>query len=129
MRVRLRRELYGKKGVILINAALISEFGMMNLCNNNIILIKSDKDEQRKRLLKRGLSEDEIEKRFNSQLSFEQKKKRIEEKIKKDGYGRLWVMDKNFDKVLKDNPKVDSVEKLINLIFSQESKSGKAVKA
>jgi Holliday junction DNA helicase RuvA len=36
---------------------------------------------------------------------------------------------KMIDKVLKDNPKIDSIEKLINLIFSNESKSGKAVKA
>ena len=33
------------------------------------------------------------------------------------------------ERVLKDSPKIDTTEKLINVIFSQEAKAGKGVKA
>ena len=50
--VRLRKEMYGKKGLILFNAALIAESDMSYLCNNNVILVKADKESQERRLKK-----------------------------------------------------------------------------
>lgn len=71
---RLRREIYGKKGMVLLNAALLVEFGLMHLCNNNFIFIKTDKDVQMQRLRKRGLSDDQIRHRLNSQYGEEEKR-------------------------------------------------------
>jgi hypothetical protein len=38
--VRLRKEIYGKKGLIIINAALIAESNLTYLCNNNVLVVK-----------------------------------------------------------------------------------------
>ena len=106
LQVRLRRELYKKKGLILFNAALIAETDMMYLCNNNIILVTCDKKVQEQRLRKRGLSQKQIKTRLKSQLNTKEKKDSIEKAISKDNYGKLWVLDnskeKSLDKLYKD---------------------------
>ncbi len=91
--VRLKREMHGKRGIIVINAALIAESNMMYLCNNNIILVTADKGIQRDRLLKKQLTDKQIERRLYSQYTIEQKKERILQKIKEHNHGRLWVVD------------------------------------
>lgn len=91
--VRLKREMHGKRGIIVINAALIAESDMMYLCNNNIILVTADKGIQRDRLLKKQLTDKQIERRLYSQYTTEQKKERILQKIKEHNHGRLWVVD------------------------------------
>ena len=90
--VRLRRELYGKKGLILFNAALIAESSMHYLCNNNVILVNCDKETQEKRLNSRELNSEQIERRVKSQFSFEKKKEILEKAIEKDNCGKLWVV-------------------------------------
>ena len=47
---RLRREMYGKKGLVLLNAALLAEAGLTYLSNSNIILVTTDKNSQERRL-------------------------------------------------------------------------------
>jgi dephospho-CoA kinase len=91
--VRLRRELYGKKGLILFNAALIAESDMSYLCNNNVVLLHVDKQSQERRLKERGLTTEQIRRRLVSQYSFEQKKIKLQERIEKDRQGRLWVLE------------------------------------
>ena len=91
--VRLRKEISGKKGIILINCALLAEAHMLPLCNNNVILIKVDKDTQKKRLLDRGLTEEQIETRLNSQYTYDRKKFQIEEEIRNSHHGKLWTID------------------------------------
>ena len=66
--IRLRKEISGRKGIILINCALLVEAHMLSICNNNIILINVDKDTQKKRLLDRGLTEEQIQTRRNLAL-------------------------------------------------------------
>ncbi len=106
LQVRLRRELYGKKGLVLFNAALIAETNMMYLCNNNIILVTCDKKIQEERLKKRGLSKKQIKTRLASQFNTKEKQKTIEKAISKDNHGKLWILDnsreKNLDKLFKD---------------------------
>jgi dephospho-CoA kinase len=46
MIVALRKEMYGKKGFILINAALIAEKNLEYLSNNNIIVVTADEISQ-----------------------------------------------------------------------------------
>jgi dephospho-CoA kinase len=91
--VRIRRELYEKKGLIFCNAALIAEAGMSYLSNNNVCLVKTDKESQKKRLLERDLTENQIERRLQSQYTFAQKKSFLEKVIQRDNFGKIWEID------------------------------------
>ena len=88
--VRLRRELYGKKGLILLNAALIVEADMTYLCNNNVVLVAVNKASQQRRLQERGLTAEQIERRLASQYSYEQKKDKLKAMINRDKQGKGW---------------------------------------
>lgn len=99
--VRLRRELYGKKGLILLNAALIAEADMAYLSNNNVILVKADDQVQAQRLEARELSPEQIKTRLASQYNFAKKKKELAKIIKRDGHGQLWVVESNDEQVVK----------------------------
>lgn len=93
---KMKQDMRGKKGVILINSALLFEAQLTNLVNNNIIIVKADKDIRDKRLLKRGYSCTEIEKRNGSQGTVEQKMIAYETiKSQNLDYGKLWVIDNN----------------------------------
>lgn len=109
--VRTRREMYGKRGLILFNAALIAESDMTYLCNNNVVLVYADKDSQFRRLKQRNLSEDQIRHRLESQYCFDEKRNKIEEAINRERSGRLWIVD-NSDS---SNPKVigDTLDNII----------------
>lgn len=100
--VRLRRELYGKKGLILINAALIAESEMSYLSNNNVLIVKIDKETQKQRLLKRELDIKQIERRLASQYSFAQKCELLEKQIAKDNQGQMWLLDNSENAPLSD---------------------------
>lgn len=108
LKVRIRKSLHGKKGLILIDAALLAETDMAYLSNNNIILVKCDKKIQEKRLKRRGLSEKQIKDRINSQLNTYEKEQKIKEFISRDNQGKLWIFDnshtdeKELDKLFKD---------------------------
>jgi pantetheine-phosphate adenylyltransferase/dephospho-CoA kinase len=98
--VRLRRELYGKKGLILLSAALIAESDMAYLSNNNIVLVSADEKIQKERLKKRSLTAEQIKTRLDSQYDFAKKKSSLEKIIKRDSQGKIWVIDSS-DKVEK----------------------------
>lgn len=91
--VRLRRELYGKKGLILFNAALIAESDMSYLCNNNVVLIYADKSTQENRLNGRGLNSEQIQRRLKTQFDFNEKRSRLEQAIEKDNNGKIWTIN------------------------------------
>lgn len=91
--VRLRQELSNKRGVILVNCALLAEADMLHVCNNNVILIKVDKDTQKERLTKRGLSKEQIETRLACQYDYGVKKVQIENSINDHNHGHLWEID------------------------------------
>lgn len=96
--IRLQRELSNKKGLILINSSLLAEADMLHICCNNIVLIDVDKDTQHERLHKRRLSEGQIERREASQYSYSQKQEKIEEMIRKDGYGKIWNFNSSYNR-------------------------------
>ncbi len=96
--VRIRRELYGKKGLILLNAALIIESDMSYLANNHVCLVKTDQESQQKRLQKRDLSEKQIRRRLDSQYTFDQKLRYLEETIKENSFGKIWVFNNSVEK-------------------------------
>jgi pantetheine-phosphate adenylyltransferase len=91
--VRLKRELYGKKGLVLLNVALIAESGMAYLCNNNVVLVSADEASQKRRLGERNLTLDQIETRLSTQYNYEQKKEAIELAIEKNNQGKLWTVE------------------------------------
>jgi len=99
--VRLRRELYGKKGLVLFNAALLAESEMGYLCNNNHVLVTANKESQERRLRKRGLSSQQIERRLGCQYSTQEKKEKIEATISRDKQGKLWTFN-NSDQGMKE---------------------------
>jgi len=91
--VRLRRELKNKKGLVILNAALLAEAKMSQLSNYNTILLSVDEKIQNKRLLDRDLSQAQIKRRLKSQYDFASKKKALETEIKQNQQGKLWVLN------------------------------------
>jgi pantetheine-phosphate adenylyltransferase len=87
--LKLRRELYGKKGLILLDSALIAESKMTYLCNNHVIVVSTDRQSQLKRLHERSYTPEQIEQRMNSQYSHAVKLEDILSLIDKDHYGSL----------------------------------------
>ncbi len=108
--VRLRRELKDKKGLIILNAALLVEAEMSQLSNYNMILLSVDQKIQEERLLNRGLNKEQIKHRINSQYNFAHKKIVLENEIREQNQGKLWS--------LKNNSASDSqIDKLLNDIL------------
>jgi pantetheine-phosphate adenylyltransferase len=91
--VRLKRELYNKKGLILFNAALIAESDMAYLCNNNVILVYADKQTQRNRIASRGLTLKQMERRLQSQFDYYDKISNLKRVINRDNQGKIWTID------------------------------------
>ncbi len=88
--IRLRQEISNKKGLILINGALIAEFNMANYCNNNIVLIEASSSLQGKRLKNRKFSKEQIKRRIESQYNNEKKFITLKNIIKNEGYGTIF---------------------------------------
>lgn len=93
--VRLRRELKNKKGLIILNTALLAEAKISQLSNYNTILLSVDKKTQNERLITRGLNQAQIKRRLKSQYDFLSKKKYLTAEIKKYQQGKLWVFNNN----------------------------------
>ncbi len=91
--VRLRKSLYQKQGLILLNAALIAEAQMTALVNNHVCLVKTDQQTQLERLKERDLGKKQIDRRLASQYSYAQKKELLEAKVKQSGFGQIWEID------------------------------------
>lgn len=88
--VRLRKAVYGKKGLILLNGALLIEAKWLPLVNNQIILVTADPEEQQARLKARGLSPAQIKQRLTAQVSTAQKQAEIKTAIQQTRFGKLW---------------------------------------
>lgn len=95
MMVKITREKYGDdtRGLLLLDGALIAEFGWAYLSNNNAILVTSDEQTQRSRLSGKGLGFDQIERRKKSQYTGERKRDELLRRISEDGNGTLWEID------------------------------------
>lgn len=93
MLIKLRRKLRNLKGLILINGALIAEFDMSHLCNNNVIVVKTTDELRIERLTARGLSDDQINRRLNCQLNDDEKIHLLRSKIEQDNFGQLCIVN------------------------------------
>jgi len=85
----IRRSLAGRKGIILVNAALLAEFKMTHICNNNVVLVTTSDKLRYERLKRRGLNDKQIAHRIHSQYSDERKHYHISKAIEKDNYGKI----------------------------------------
>ncbi len=89
MLLGIRREMMGKKWIILLNGALLAETGLSRLANNNIVLIDTDRATQEQRLAARWHTPEQIETRVNSQFSGLEKKAVISKEIEDAGHGAI----------------------------------------
>lgn len=88
----LRQNLQGKKGIILINAALLAEFKLTHICNNQVILVTTDVDTRIERMRKREYSETQIANRLASQYTDDRKMFHIKRAIERDGFGKVLLV-------------------------------------
>ncbi len=109
----LRKSLYGKKGLILLNGALLAEAGMLAVCNNNIVLTTCSNAVLQQRMRYRGYSIQEVENRVAAQWSFNAKKRAVNTAISKNDFGNLWVHDST------DRPSHKEALVLIDKIIGQ----------
>ena len=106
---RLDEILENKTGIILINGALVAEFKLSYLSNNNVLVIKTSKKIQNERLKQRNLSSQMIKKILLSQLCVDDKIKAIEKQIKKDKCGKIIIFNN-------ENAKNKNIEELLSNI-------------
>lgn len=103
---RMNDSLRGRKGIFLIDAALLAETGKTSLVNNQILVVRASQAEIARRLLERdNLTSEQIERRVSSQFSTETKISSIRENIRGASHGRIECLN-NFD-----NPPTPIIEK------------------
>ncbi len=91
---RLRKALKNKKGLIFINAAMIGEYKLLHITHNQVLLITIDEQQQLKRLEKRDhLKQSVAKKRILLSGNNQEKKEAIQNILKQDLFGHLWVYD------------------------------------
>jgi len=91
--VGLRKALYGLRGLVLLEAALLSEQGLLPLCNNRVVLVGVAAEEQAARLSARGWGPEEQQARRAAQWDGEAKAVAVERAIEQGRFGRLWRWD------------------------------------
>ncbi len=91
--LRLRKATYHKRGLILLESALLVESNSLHYCNNHVILTQVSASEQQERLEQRGYNQQKIACRLNAQFSYGQKLAAIKAHIARDRFGV--IMDAN----------------------------------
>ena len=88
LRTRLRTELAGKKGIVLLNGALLIEAGWAKLVNNRFVVLDVNPANQEARLMARGHSPQQCKHRLNTQFKTEAKLARLKGCIAQENYGQ-----------------------------------------
>jgi pantetheine-phosphate adenylyltransferase len=111
MLIELRNRIKKLEGVILVNTAILIESNMLNVVNNNVIYVSID-DETRFKYLEenRNVKPEQAKKRIGNVLSHEEKTKSLQNTIKEEGYGKIYLVENN--KFVKN--KLKEVYKLIS---------------
>jgi pantetheine-phosphate adenylyltransferase len=97
MNLMLRQEIIDKKGIVIINSALLAEADILGFVNNKVLLVTASEPVRRSRLALRNYSPEEIDNRMDAQLCAAEKTRLIQEKIERDGYGCLMTLDNSKD--------------------------------
>lgn len=87
--VMLRKSLAGKKGIILLNSALLAERSALSFCNYRTVLCEVEDAEQYRRLKQREYSDEHIRSRLSAQWRGDKKAQVIEAEIRRHYFGRL----------------------------------------
>lgn len=119
----MRKEIKGKKGIILLNGALLAEGGSIKFANNNALLIDVDPQEQRKRLQGRGHTDEQIETRINSQFSTELKQEVMEQRIKEEEYGNIVHLNNNGNNEAEIEKKFNEMLSVVDVFWELRMKS------
>ena len=94
MLTMLREKLAGLKGTILLEGALLAEMDWLFLCNNRIVLAKTPSlAEHHRRLLGRGMTLEQIDRRVKSQYFESDKVFTIAMQLNKDIFGKCLMYD------------------------------------
>lgn len=111
---RMNDMLRGRKGMFLIDAALLAETNKTSVVNNNMLLTTTHPDHLARRLTDRdGLSAEQVQRRLRSQYSTEEKSKKIAAQIEADRYGQLLTISS--DDFLAD----EAVERVFDAMLFQ----------
>ena len=111
--VLLRQELRGKKGIVLINSALLVESDMLNLCNNHVILVDAETSVRHARLVEfRKIDPVVAENRIKHMKSNGAKKTQIKAAIASVHFGKIV----NFDNTESD---INDIAKLYEQLKSE----------
>ena len=104
------RELPG--GVIVVEGAILVEAKWTSLVNNNVLLVDAPEKLRLRRLTERsGIQIDEASTKIRRQVSADERKSLIQNRIKKHAWGRLWEL-RNDGLTLDINSIVDDIVKL-----------------
>ncbi len=88
-----KKEIYGKKGLILVEGAIMIEKNWTNLLNHNIVLISADEQSRQRRLNERGWTEERIKQVITRQATDSEKEKKLRTAIEKDNCGRAFYVN------------------------------------
>lgn len=91
--VGLRKALYGLRGLVLLEGALLAEQRLLPLCNNRVVLAAVAAEDQGARLSARGWGPEEVRARVAAQWTTEEKVRSVEQAIERGRFGRLWRWD------------------------------------
>lgn len=97
--LRYKDILFGKKGIILIDNALLVEFGLTHLTNHHAVLIQADMETRTERVIeryaKRGrtMNTTGVHAMFSKQSNTQEKQKNLEIMIQKENNGSALVLE------------------------------------
>jgi pantetheine-phosphate adenylyltransferase len=111
----LRRTLYGRKGIVLLNSALLAEFYLSHICNNLVVLVTTDDETRKERLKGRGLSDEQIEHRLASQFTDERKRYHLEQSIHKDRFGTIIPVDNSSNVTIDITRLLDDIKTVLHV--------------
>lgn len=108
---QVRKMSVGKEGIILINGATILSMNLLSLmCNNRVVVVKTDDEIRHQRCFEgRGIEKEIVEKRDQMMMPIEEQIKKINEEIEKDNFG--FVIEFN------NNDRKSNIVKLYNQII------------
>lgn len=112
MMTRIRKEIDGRRGMIVLNGALLVEANFLSLCNNNVVVVTSSASEQSQNLSNRGLNNEQVVRRLLCQLSNSKKIEAVKSSIKKERHGRVWEIKNVYDPIKFDKLVLEFIEQI-----------------
>lgn len=90
IQLQVRKQLANKRGIILLESALLTEASLLPLCNNRVITVQCPDQIRNERMCGRGYRDNDIQARNLAQFDVQQKVSVIKTQIDNDRFGFLW---------------------------------------